>query len=239
MLGTQIRKAFDYGKQRCTAYPRYVVQRSLFDEFLAVYLPAVREVSFGHPLAVAAPEDPLPELDFGPLINDAKAKELSDVVDEAVDKGGVPIYRGSLADGRFLPGQQTSAYLPPVAILAPPPSSPLHHAEPFGPVDTIVLVDTEAELLAAMNASNGALVASLACDDEATARRLGAHLQAFKVGLNKPRSRGDRDEVFGGKGASWRGAFVGGALLVHAVTEGSANEQLYGNFPSHSLYPPT
>lgn len=179
----------------------------------------------------------MPDLDFGPLINGAKVKELNDAVDEAVAKGGIPLYRGSLDDGSFLPDQDRFAYLPPMAILAPPPSSPLFHAEPSGPVDTIVLVDTEAELLAAMNASNGALVASIACDDESTAHRLSGELQAFKVGINKPRSRGDRQEVFGGKGASWRGAFVGGSLLVQAVTEGPADERLYGNFPSHTHYP--
>ncbi|GIJ45435.1 aldehyde dehydrogenase [Virgisporangium aliadipatigenens] len=241
-LAGEVRKSFDYGKQRCTAYPRYVVQRSLFDEFLAAYLPAVRSVAFGNPLAVARPDDPLPRLDFGPLINATKAKELSDIVDETIERGGVPLYRGSLTDGRapdkhFVDGQDTSAYLAPVAILGPPPSSPLHHAEPFGPVDTIVLVDTEAELLAAMNASNGALVASLACDDEEYAGRLASQVQAFKVGVNRPRSRGDREETFGGKGASWRGAFVGGSLLVHAVTEGPAGERLPGNFPDYSLYP--
>ncbi|MDR7304374.1 aldehyde dehydrogenase family protein [Haloactinomyces albus] len=238
MLTGQIRKAFEYGKQRCTAYPRYVVQRDLFDRFLDAYLSAVGEVSFGHPLAVAAPEDPLPELDFGPLINDAKAKELSDVVDDAISMGGIPLHRGSMDDGWFLPGQQTLSYFPPMSLLSPPSSSPLHHAEPFGPVDTIVLVDTEAELLAAMNASNGALVASLACDDEPTATRLADEVQAFKVGINRPRSRGDRNEVFGGRGASWRGAFVGGELLVQAVTQGPPNERPYGNFPSYSLYPP-
>jgi acyl-CoA reductase-like NAD-dependent aldehyde dehydrogenase len=87
-----------------------------------------------------------------------------------------------------------------------------------------------------MNASNGALVASIACDDEATAQRLGRQLQAFKVGINKPRSRGDRDEVFGGNGASWRGAFVGGELLVRAVTDG-ADDQLHGNFPAYTRHP--
>jgi acyl-CoA reductase-like NAD-dependent aldehyde dehydrogenase len=237
LLARNVRKSFEYGKQRCTAYPRYVVQRPLFNEFLAAYLPAVHGVRFGHPLAVEAGQQELPELDFGPLINGAKVKDLTDAVDEAVAKGGIPLYRGSLDDGRFLPDQDRSAYLPPIAILAPPPSSPLFHAEPFGPVDTIVLVDTEAELLAAMNASNGALVASIACDDDPTARRLSGELQAFKVGINKPRSRGDRQEVFGGKGASWRGAFVGGSLLVQAVTEGPADERLYGNFPSHTHYP--
>ncbi|MCW2939898.1 MAG: aldehyde dehydrogenase [Actinomycetia bacterium] len=234
-LGGQIRKTFDYAKQRCTAYPRFVVQRSLFDRFLEAYLPAVRAVRFGHPLAVENPADPLPDLDFGPLINDSKAKELGDLVDEAISKGGVPLFRGSPADGHFVPGQDTSAYLAPVTILGPPPSSPLHHAEPFGPVDTIVLVDTEAELLAAMNASNGALVATLSCDDEATAHRLASGVRAFKVGINEPRSRGDREELFGGFGASWHGSFVGGELLVRAVTQGPEGERLPGNFLTYTL----
>ncbi|MGH3658694.1 MAG: aldehyde dehydrogenase family protein, partial [Micromonosporaceae bacterium] len=237
-LAAQIRKTFDYAKQRCTAYPRFVVQRSLFDRFLAAYLPAVAGLSFGHPLAVAAPDDPLPELDFGPLINDAKAKELAGQVDDAIVGGGVPLHRGSIADGRFLPGQDTSAYLAPVTLLDPPRSSPLFHAEPFGPVDTIVCVDTEAELLAAMNVSNGALVATLSCEDETVASRVIPEIRAFKVGLNKPRSRGDREELFGGLGASWRGAFVGGELLVRAVSTGpDPAERLPGNFPDYTLHP--
>ncbi|MET9554707.1 aldehyde dehydrogenase family protein [Streptomyces sp. NPDC006645] len=236
-LTAVIPKLFDYGKQRCTAYPRFVVQRSLFADFLAAYLPAVRSIRIGHPLAVEHPDDPLPELDFGPLINAAKVKELDDQVAEAIDRGAVPIHHGSLADGRFLPGQDTSAYLAPVTLLGPPPSSPLHHAEPFGPVDTIVLVDTEAELLAAMNASNGALVATLATDDPQTYARLSPQIRAFKVGHGRPRSRGDRDELFGGFGHSWRGAFVGGELLVKAVTNGPDGERPPGNFPDYHLMP--
>ncbi|MFJ3822030.1 aldehyde dehydrogenase family protein [Streptomyces nodosus] len=236
-LTAVIPKLFDYGKQRCTAYPRFVVQRSLFDAFLAAYLPAVRTLRVGHPLAVEHGDDPYPELDFGPVINAAKAKELTDQIAEAIDRGAVPLHRGSAADARFLPGQDTSAYVHPVTLLNPPPSSPLHHSEPFGPVDTIVLVDTEAELLAAMNASNGALVATLSTDDQATYDRLAPQIRAFKIGQGTPRSRGDRDELFGGFGASWRGAFVGGELLVHAVTRGPAGERLPGNFPDYQLMP--
>ncbi|MEW2495518.1 aldehyde dehydrogenase family protein [Streptomyces nodosus] len=236
-LTAVIPKLFDYGKQRCTAYPRFVVQRSLFDAFLAAYLPAVRTLRVGHPLAVEHGDDPYPELDFGPVINAAKAKELTDQIAEAIDRGAVPLHRGSAADARFLPGQDTSAYVHPVTLLNPPPSSPLHHSEPFGPVDTIVLVDTEAELLAAMNASNGALVATLSTDDQATYDRLAPQIRAFKIGHGAPRSRGDRDELFGGFGASWRGAFVGGELLVHAVTRGPTGERLPGNFPDYQLMP--
>ncbi|RBM19077.1 aldehyde dehydrogenase family protein [Streptomyces sp. PT12] len=237
LLGGQLRKTFDYGKQRCTAYPRFVVQRELLDRFLDVYLAAVKEVRFGNPLAVERPDDDFPELDFGPLINNAKAKELAGLTGDTIAAGGLPIHRGSLDAGRFLPGQDTSAYLAPATILSPPRSSPLFHAEPFGPVDTIVVVDTRAELLSAMNVSNGALVATVSCDDEALAAELASEIRAFKVGINRPRSRGDRDETFGGHGNAWRGAFVGGDLLTRAITRGPHAERLPGNYPDYTLLP--
>ena len=113
LLAQHIRKGFEYAKQRCTAYPRYVVQRRLLPAFLETYLPVMHDLRFGHPLAVAGPGDPLPELDFGPVIRARKAGELADQFDEALAGRGVPLYRGSLGDGRFLPGQDTSAYVAP------------------------------------------------------------------------------------------------------------------------------
>jgi acyl-CoA reductase-like NAD-dependent aldehyde dehydrogenase len=239
LLAQHLRKGFEYAKQRCTAYPRYVVQRRLFPAFLETYLPVVQAVRFGHPLAVADPEDRLPDLDFGPVIHATKASDLMGVWDEAVRGGAIPLYRGSVGDGSFLDAQDTSAYVAPACLLQPPAAWSLHHAEPFGPIDSVVIVDTESEMLAAMNASNGSLVASIATDDLDFADRVAEQLQSFKVGVNKPRSRGDREEVFGGLGHSWKGAFVGGDLLVDAVTYGpdGADEQLYGNFPSYSLLP--
>jgi acyl-CoA reductase-like NAD-dependent aldehyde dehydrogenase len=235
-LAAHLKKGFEYGKQRCTAYPRYVVQRDLVDRFLETYLPVVQSLRFGHPI-VADDDGTFLDLDFGPLISSAKSKELEDKVSEAMSHGAVPLYRGSLDKGFFLDEQDTSAYHAPVTLLAPQGQSRLMHEEPFGPVDTIVVVDTESELLAQMNASNGALVASIACDDVDLARTLAEHVQAFKVGINKPRSRGDRAEPFGGRGASWRGAFVGGQHLVHAVTQGPDNERIAGNFTEYSRYP--
>jgi acyl-CoA reductase-like NAD-dependent aldehyde dehydrogenase len=239
LLAQHLRKGFEYAKQRCTAYPRYVVQRRLFPAFVETYLPVVRAVRFGHPLAVSSPTEPLPDLDFGPVIHATKAADLSDQFDEALRGGGIPLYRGNLGHGAFLDGQDLSAYIAPACVLQPPANWSLHHAEPFGPLDSVIVVDTESELLAAMNASNGSLVASIATDDADFAARVGEQLQSFKVGINKPRSRGDREEVFGGLGHSWKGAFVGGDLLVQAATYGpeGTNEHLFGNFPDYSLLP--
>jgi len=240
-LAAQIKKGYEYAKQRCTAYPRFVVQRSQFADFLKMYQPVLDSITFGHPLAVENPDDELPELDFGPLISVRKATEVTGRFDEAIQRGGVPLARRSVSEGRFLDGQDTSAYVAPATVLEPPSSWSLRHSEPFGPLDSIVLVDTESQLIAEMNASNGALVASIATDDEGLAAKVAEQLQAFKVGVNKVRSRGDRDEVFGGLGASWRGAFVGGDLLVEALTvrADGAEERLYGNFPDHVRIPAT
>jgi acyl-CoA reductase-like NAD-dependent aldehyde dehydrogenase len=236
-LAEQIRSGFQYGKQRCTAYPRYVLQRKLFDQFLEMYLPVVRSLRFGNPLAVADPDEDLPDLDFGPVVSAPKAREVEQLVEEAIARGGIPLYRGSLDDGRFIEGQDRSAYVAPQVILEPPRSSPVYHAELFAPVDTIVCVDTEAQLLSEMNSSNGSLVASLAMDDLEHARQLATQVRAFKIGFNKARSRGDKDEPFGGLGASWKGAFVGGEFLIHALTLGPPDERLYGNFPDYTRLP--
>ncbi len=240
LLAQHLRKGFEYAKQRCTAYPRCVVQRRQLPRFLEAYLPVMRSLRFGHPLAVENPDDALPDLDFGPVISAKKAAELVEHYDEAIAGRALPVYERSLGSGRFLDGQDTSAYVAPACVLEPSPRWTLHHSEPFGPLDSIVCVDTESEMIAAMNASNGALVASLATDDRDFAARVAPQLRAFKVGVNKPRSRGDREEVFGGIGESWKGAFVGGDLLVHAVTYGpeGAAERLSGNFSDYSHFPP-
>ena len=236
-LGSQMKKGFDYGKQRCTAYARFVVERKLFPQFLETYLQTVKAVRVGNPVAVDAPDAPLPKLDFGPLINRAQRTALRTSTADAIAGGGVPIYSGTLDPDQFIPGQDDSAYLAPSALLGVPRSNALYHSEPFGPVDTIVLVDSINELVSEMNVSNGSLVASIACDDPTVANEIAGQVRGFKVGINAVRSRGDRDEVFGGIGQSWYGCFVGGAYLVQAATQGAPDERLFGNFPDYTLVP--
>jgi acyl-CoA reductase-like NAD-dependent aldehyde dehydrogenase len=237
LLAEQLRKGFDYGKQRCTAYVRFVVQRELFPQFLEMYLPVLRSLRFGNPVLVESPTDPLPKLDFGPLINSKKVEELRVLYVEALGKGAISLYEASVGESMIFPNQDISAYVGPAALLNIPRNCKLYHAEPFGPLDTILVVDHLEELVAEMNISNGALVSSIACDDQKIARRVASELRAFKVGINSVRSRGDREEVFGGIGQSWKGCFVGGRYLVLAVTSGQAGEKLYGNFPDYTQLP--
>lgn len=236
-LGAQIKKGYEFGKQRCTAYPRFVVQRSLFPKFLEMYLGVVQNLKCGNPVLVDKPDDPLPALDFGPLINSKKVEELRVQVGEAVSGGAVALYEGSLDESLFMPGQDSSAYLAPRTLLNLPRSCKLYHGEPFGPIDSVMIVDTVDQLVAEMNVSNGNLVSSLATDDAKLAKEVAMDLRSFKFGHNKVRSRGDNDESFGGFGQSWKGCFVGGKYLVESVTVGPPGERLKGNFQDYILLP--
>jgi acyl-CoA reductase-like NAD-dependent aldehyde dehydrogenase len=236
-LAQQLKKGFEYGKQRCTAYPRYIIQRDLLPKFLAAYLPMVQSLHVGHPLLVQNDDDLLPDVDFGPLINRAKVDELNVRIIAAKGRGALSLYEGELQEEMFLPGQEIAAYLAPSVLINLPRSCDLYHREPFGPIDSIVVVDTVDEMISEMNISGGALVSSLATDDPNVAREVGSQVRSFKFGVNKTRSRGDREEPFGGTGASWKGCFVGGKYLVEAVTVGAPGERLHGVFPDYSLIP--
>jgi len=235
LLAQHLRKGYDYGKQRCTAYVRFVVERRLFPQFLETYLGVIKSLKVGNPTLVDGPDDPLPELAFGPVINTRQAEDLDRLYANALQTGATPLYDGKLDDSLFLPGQDRSAYRAPRALVGLPRQSELYYKEPFGPIDSVVLVDRVEELVGEMNISNGALVAAIVSDDQEWAARTAKEVRAFKVGVNALRSRGDRAEAFGGLGESWKGAFVGGALLVEAVTRGYT--PVLGNYPDATLLP--
>lgn len=220
-LRGQIRSGFDFGKQRCTAYTRWVVSRRLAADFIDTYRAAVSDIRVGHPLLDDA-------VDFGPLISRTKVEQLARDIEHARMNGATLLHAGTLSPDAFVVGQSQRTYLAPVLLRDVPSSSELYHREPFGPVDLLVTSDNDAQLIAEANVSGGALVASVATDDPDRARLIAAQLRAFKVGVNRLRSRGDRDEAFGGVGGSWEGAFVGGEHLVRAFTEGAA--PLVGNW---------
>jgi acyl-CoA reductase-like NAD-dependent aldehyde dehydrogenase len=169
-------------------------------------------------------------VDIGPLIGPQKAAELTNWMDEALRFGALPLFRGQVNRELLVPGQDHSAYFAPATLLNVPRSASLYYREPFGPLDSVVVVDTREELVAEINASGGALVASIASDEVQFAEDVASELRAFKVGINRIRSRGDREEHFGGIGKSWRGCFVGGEHLINAVTSGVEGKALYGNF---------
>jgi acyl-CoA reductase-like NAD-dependent aldehyde dehydrogenase len=190
--------------------------------FIDTYVQAVSTLRVGHPLLDVP-------VDFGPLISAMKVNELQTLVKDAESNGAEVIYRGVISEDAFEHEQNRDSYMAPTLLTSLNPNSDLYKREPFGPLDVLVPVDSETELIREANVSNGALVASVATDDPEAGEQIARRLHAFKVGINCLRSRGDRGEPFGGMGDSWEGAFVGGVNLVRAFTSGT--HLPYGNWP--------
>ena len=236
-LRRRLRAGFARGSQDPAAHTRFVVERRLLADFLDVYGEVLRDVRVGHPLLVDDPDDDPPDLDLGPLVSAESALRLRERRASAVDAGAVSLDGGFLDPDRFLPGQDMSAYVAPAVLLGVPKGHELHHRAPSGPLDTIIVVDRLWELISRMNASNGALAASIACDDTALAERVASELRAFAIGINRTRSLSDVREPYGGLGGSWKGAFTGGAASVGAVTAGPSGDRLPGNHPDRVILP--
>lgn len=61
---------------------------------------------------------------------------------EALGKGAVSLYEGGLDEDRLFPGQDISTYFSPAALLGVARSCALYYKEPFGPLDSVAVVDT-------------------------------------------------------------------------------------------------
>ena len=245
LLAQHLRKGFEYAKQRCTAYPRFVVQRRLFHR-LPGRLPAGRGevVRFGHPLAVADRRRPFPR----PRLRSGHPRHqgrttCAGQLDEARDAVAASrCYRGSSATAAcFLDAQDDRAPTwPPACVLAAghvvvaPPRRAVRPARLGGPRRH------------RGRAGGG---------HERQQRLPGRHHRHRRPGLRRAGRRGSSRpsrsastrraagatarRSSAGSGQSWKGAFVGGDLLVQAVTYGpnGADEDLYGNYPARLVLP--
>jgi acyl-CoA reductase-like NAD-dependent aldehyde dehydrogenase len=123
---------FDNAGQDCCARSRILVERSVFDRFMALLEPAVTGVRVGDPSLV--------ETDMGPLISAGQRSSVAAYVPE-----GAPVtFRGTAPEG---PG----FWFPPTVLAPVAPDDPAVVEEVFGPVVAVVPFDDEADAVRLAN----------------------------------------------------------------------------------------
>ncbi|MDT7568593.1 MAG: hypothetical protein QOG76_7217 [Pseudonocardiales bacterium] len=156
---------FDNSGQDCCARSRILVQRTVYDRFMALLEPAVAAVRVGDPSD--------PSTDMGPLISAAHR----DKVNSYLSGNGAVAFRGSVPDG---PG-----YWVAPTVLAPGQlDSPAWREEIFGPVVGVVPFEDEAEAVALANDTEYGLSGSIWTENVGRALRVSRAVQAGNLSVN-------------------------------------------------------
>ena len=192
--------AFMHQGQICMSTERIVVDRRVADEFAAKL--AARAGS----LKVGDPSDPSTQI--GPVINAAALDRVTELVEDAVDKGAT-LLTGGEADGL---GDQ------PTVVRGVTPQMRIYREESFGPSVSIIEVDGAEEAIRVANDTEYGLSASIFSRDVAQAEQLARRIQSGICHINDATVHDEPQVPFGGVKSSGWGRF-GGEWAAEEFTE--------------------
>jgi acyl-CoA reductase-like NAD-dependent aldehyde dehydrogenase len=163
--------AFIAAGQTCVCGARILVQRSIYDRFLARFRAKVEAIRVGDPA------DPRTQL--GPVISARSRDRILGVVERAQQAGARLLAGGGRAS---VPGD--GYYLQPTALYDVDPASEIAQQEVFGPVTVVLPFDDEADAVRIANATPFGLAASVWTVDVARAHRVASKLVFGMVWIN-------------------------------------------------------
>ena len=175
--------AFSYSGQRCTAIKRVIVLESVADKLVTLLQAEVAKLTVG---------DPFDNADITPVIDNASADFIWDLIEDAQEKGAQAL----------TPIKREGNLLWPVLFDQVTKDMKVAWEEPFGPVLPIIRVANVEEAIAFANESEFGLQSSVFTNDFKKAFEIAEKLEVGTVHINNKTQRGpDNFPFLGVKGS--------------------------------------
>ncbi|MCK9563326.1 MAG: aldehyde dehydrogenase family protein, partial [Bacteroidales bacterium] len=159
--------------QGCVNGTRLLVERPVYEQYLAMLQAIAGHIKVGDPLDGSTI--------IGPLISEAAVQRIQGVIDNAVNRDGARLLTG----GERLSGEYADGnYLPITLIADVDNGSALAQHEVFGPVLAVIPFDTEDEAIALANDSPYGLGAYVHTGSLRRAHHMAGQLQAGMIHVN-------------------------------------------------------
>lgn len=191
--------------QTCSAGSRLLVQRPIYDRFMAMVAAKFAASSAG------TPEQ---DRDCGPLINAAQKQRVEGFIARA-KASGIPV----LAEGRVADGVPPGGYYVAPVLFGPVPRGhELACDEVFGPVLSAIPFDDEADAIELANATDYGLIAAVWTRDGGRQTRVAKAMKCGQVYINAYGAGGGVELPFGGVKRSGHGREKGFLALEEFCT---------------------
>jgi acyl-CoA reductase-like NAD-dependent aldehyde dehydrogenase len=155
--------------QSCIASKRFIVVKSVANEFIEKFVQKTEKLKVGDPLS--------DDTDIGPLVNASGLKKIDSQVKESV-KEGAEILTGGEQIGK------KGYFYRPTVLKNVNPKMQIAQEEVFGPVAPIIVAGDEVEAIELANDSEYGLGASIWTQDLDKAERLSSSVESGIVSVN-------------------------------------------------------
>jgi acyl-CoA reductase-like NAD-dependent aldehyde dehydrogenase len=155
--------------QSCIASKRFIVVKSVANEFIEKFVQKTEKLKVGDPIS--------DDIDIGPLVNASGLKKIDSQVRESV-KEGAEVLTGGEQVGR------KGYFYKPTVLKNVNPKMQIAQEEVFGPVAPIIVAEDEVEAIELANDSEYGLGASIWTQDLDKAERLSSSVESGIVSVN-------------------------------------------------------
>ena len=175
--------------QVCMGLNRVIVMDAVHDRFVEALVEETKKFKVGDPRE--------PEVFIGPVINNTQAKKIEDIVNVSIKAGAKAALEGKTEGNLVYPWVLTGVSI----------DMPSSCKEVFGPVCSVIRVNSEEKAVAAANNTECGLSGSIFTGDRYHGMVLAREIEAGMVHVNDQSINDESHVMFGGLKASGIGRF--------------------------------